>query len=82
MPTVEARERACVCCASDPSLDCRHLKAALSWWCTNPNAIKYRGTSIPGVKGCPFFEPKPERLAIVARIKAAVNANRAPEVDP
>ena len=28
--------------------DCKYLKSALSWWCTNEDAKKARGTSIPG----------------------------------
>lgn len=36
--------------------DCKYLKAKVSWWCVNKNAIKWRGTSIPGVKNCPFWE--------------------------
>ena len=39
--------------------DCAHLKGAVSWWCTNEEAIKYRGTQIPGVKDCPFWAPAP-----------------------
>ena len=35
--------------------DCDHLKSVISWWCTNPNAIKARGTRIPGVIKCPFW---------------------------
>jgi hypothetical protein len=37
--------------------DCKHCKAAVSWWCTNKDAAKYRGTSIPGVRNCQFWEP-------------------------
>jgi hypothetical protein len=37
--------------------DCRHMKAALSWWCTNKAACDARGTSIPGVHSCTFWEP-------------------------
>jgi len=37
--------------------DCRSLKAAVGWWCTNKEAIAWRGTSIPGVHDCPFWEP-------------------------
>ncbi len=38
-------------------VDCRHMKAAVCWWCTNQKAIKYRGTSFPGVHSCQFWEP-------------------------
>jgi hypothetical protein len=37
--------------------DCRHCKGAVSWWCKNPEAVRQRGTSIPGVIKCPFWEP-------------------------
>jgi hypothetical protein len=37
--------------------DCRHCKAALSWWCTHKKAIEERGTALPGVKNCPHWEP-------------------------
>ena len=37
--------------------DCAHLKSALSWWCTNPEAKKARGTSIPGCIKCHFWSP-------------------------
>ncbi len=37
--------------------DCKHLTAALSWWCGNKNAIKARGTRIPGVIHCPYWDP-------------------------
>ncbi len=36
--------------------DCKHCKVAVSWWCTNGDAICERGTSIPGVEGCPHWE--------------------------
>lgn len=37
--------------------DCRHMKAAVTWWCTNKEASKAMGTSFPGVIQCPFWEP-------------------------
>lgn len=36
--------------------DCRFCKSVLSNWCTNKNAIKARGTRIPGVIKCPYWE--------------------------
>lgn len=36
--------------------DCLFLKSALSWWCTNKDACKARGTSFPGVIHCPYWE--------------------------
>lgn len=38
--------------------DCRHLKAKVSWWCTLKEAIRWRGTRIPGGCLCPFWEPR------------------------
>lgn len=35
--------------------DCKHLKAAVTWWCTNDAAIQWRGTTIPGGTKCPFW---------------------------
>ena len=35
--------------------DCRSCKAAVSWWCTNEQAVEARGTKIPGVTNCPFW---------------------------
>lgn len=37
--------------------DCCHLKAAVSWWCINDDAIKFRGTRIPGTRNCQFWGP-------------------------
>ena len=40
--------------------DCYHcafLKAAVSLWCDNDEAIKYRGTAFPGVFKCIFWQP-------------------------
>ena len=37
--------------------DCGFCLGALSWWCTNKEAIKARGTSFPGIIGCPYWKP-------------------------
>lgn len=37
--------------------DCRFMKGAVSWWCTNEEAIEYSGTSIPGFCQCKFWQP-------------------------
>ena len=37
--------------------DCFYCKATVSWWCTNEEAINYRGTSIPGICDCIFWKP-------------------------
>jgi len=36
--------------------DCLYLNEALSLWCSNKEAIKQRGTSIPGCIKCPFWK--------------------------
>lgn len=45
----------------DPELkrcyDCCFMKGAVSWWCTNEEAIAVRGTLIPDVCKCRFWEP-------------------------
>lgn len=38
-------------------VDCAFLKAVVSLWCTNERAIKARGTRLPGIIKCPFWEP-------------------------
>lgn len=37
--------------------DCAFLKGALSWYCTNDDAKKMRGTSLPAICQCPFWQP-------------------------
>lgn len=37
--------------------DCAHMRAYVTWWCTNDAAIRARGTGIPGVCLCPFWAP-------------------------
>lgn len=37
--------------------DCFHLRAAVSWWCKNEEAIKAFGTRIPGRSNCQFWKP-------------------------
>lgn len=37
--------------------DCKHMKAAVSWWCTSEEASDYHGTHIPGFDNCKFWEP-------------------------
>ena len=36
---------------------CGWLKSALHWWCTNEEAAKARGTTIPGISKCPWWKP-------------------------
>jgi len=37
-------------------VDCKFLKSYATWWCTNEQAKLARGTSIPGVIHCPYWE--------------------------
>lgn len=37
--------------------DCDFCESACSWWCINQEAVKYRGSSIPGVINCHFWKP-------------------------
>ena len=39
--------------------DCKFLYSRVNWWCGNEDAIKYRGTRIPGVIHCPYWEIEP-----------------------
>jgi len=41
---------------------CKFLTAALSLWCTNDEAVEYRGTNFPGVFKCIFWEPNEEMI--------------------
>lgn len=60
--TPDATKRACY--------DCRHCKAAVSWWCKNPDAVAWRGSSIPGVHNCPFWDPVPTMAEWMAAWRA------------
>lgn len=37
--------------------DCRHLKGAVTLWCTNKKAIAAHGTAMPRRILCQFWEP-------------------------
>lgn len=40
--------------------DCAHCSFCveyISWWCSNNDACKARGTKIPGVCHCPYWKP-------------------------
>ena len=37
--------------------DCLHLEGYVSLWCASEEAREYRGTGIPGVIHCKFWEP-------------------------
>lgn len=53
--------------------DCRHCKAAVSWWCQNKAAIEYRGTKIPGIINCNFWEPCRVELDLSKKEKRSLN---------
>lgn len=36
---------------------CASLVSRISWWCAEPEAIKARGTRIPGCCFCPYWTP-------------------------
>jgi hypothetical protein len=65
--------------------DCRHMKGAVSWWCTNEAAVEAHRTRMPGRHDCPFWapgawppptttrrEPVPDGVFVVAAVMAAV----------
>ena len=37
--------------------DCKHMQAAVTWWCTSPKAVRRRRTTTPNVIGCQDWEP-------------------------
>ena len=39
--------------------DCKFIKAAMSYWCTNKACCRSRGTTIPGIVGCPYYRAVP-----------------------
>lgn len=41
---------------------CKHCKAYVSWWCTSEEAKKARGTAIPNVIKCDYFEFDPDKI--------------------
>lgn len=44
-------------CSRHSGPDCRFLTSALLYWCTNKACAKLRGTTIPGIINCSFYEP-------------------------
>jgi len=44
-------------CSRPDGPDCQFLVSARSWWCTNRKCIQERGTSIPGIRDCPYYKP-------------------------
>ena len=45
----DAERRACT--------DCRHMQAAVTWWCMNGDAARAHGTRTPAFAGCSFWSP-------------------------
>jgi len=39
--------------------DCKHCVGHISWWCNSEAATKARGTKIPGIRNCTYWEPIP-----------------------
>jgi len=37
--------------------ECGWLKASVTWWCKNPEAVEARGTAIPGIIKCAYWKP-------------------------
>lgn len=60
--------------------DCGWLKAYVSWWCTNPEAKRVRGTSIPGVYHCPYWKAD-EKFIKECRKKADKSIKRSSQLD-
>ena len=58
--------------------DCNHLKAFVSLWCTNEQAKKARGTSIPGCIKCPYWEAK---VSHIPKQEEILNLNRKQKED-
>ena len=36
--------------------DCRYCQGAVTMWCVNPETCKARGTAIPGISNCPYWQ--------------------------
>lgn len=52
---------------------CKHLVSKVSWWCSNEDAIKARGTRIPGVIHCPYFKLDKDYTRKELKIKKPCN---------
>jgi len=52
--------------------DCLYLKGAVTLWCTNEKAVKYRGTRIADIRECfRFWEPmkmRPTKIGLFKRL--------------
>lgn len=35
--------------------NCNHLREVVNLWCSNEDAIKARGTQVPGIIHCPYW---------------------------
>lgn len=46
---------------------CKFLKPRITWWCNNEEAIRARGTAIPGVIHCPHW--RPDKKYIIKQIR-------------
>lgn len=48
------QERACSC---EDGPDCKYLEPIIDYWCVNDACCEERGTKIPGIINCPYYEP-------------------------
>lgn len=37
--------------------DCRHMQAAITWWCKHPTASALAGSDVGKFSQCPYWEP-------------------------
>ena len=44
-------------CGRKVGPDCKYLTLALHRWCSNEACCRRRGTTIPGVVKCPYYQP-------------------------
>lgn len=42
--------------------DCSNITTVLSMWCNDINAIKERGTRVPGCIKCPYWKPDWDKI--------------------
>jgi hypothetical protein len=59
---------------------CKHLVSKVSWWCSNEDAIKARGTRLPGVINCPYFKIDKNYTRKELKIKKPYNMKRCKKI--
>lgn len=60
--------------------DCKYLGSKVSWCCGNEDAIKARGTSLPGVIHCPYFKIDKNYTRKELKIKKSYNMKRCKKI--